>query len=244
MVTYNDEAGDGQTAYMLSYRAVRVAPTANQAPSFDNNASFNANVPEDTAVGTAVGTPVTASDPNDGDTLSYELSGDDAGSFKIDIATGQITLAAKLDHEDVADTQDPDGVYVLTVTAFDPSNNVVTDNNPEHQPAMVTITATDVNEAPTVPDSSTTAVTSVAENSEIVVLGTFTASDQDAADSGDDTDNFPKLTLDGDDADAFELTDDDRGDEARQATEHTSSGSRSLPTSRCPRTPTRTTPTR
>ena len=212
MVTYNDEAGDGQTAYMLSYRAVRVAPTANQAPSFDNTASFNAKVPEDTAVGTAVGTPVTASDPNDGDTISYELSGTDAGSFKIDIATGQITLAAKLDHEDVADIQDPDGVYVLTVTAFDPSNNEVTDDNPAHVPAMVTITATNVNEAPTVGNSTAPdpGTTSVAENSDIVVLGTFTGGDQDAADTGEG--NLPKLTLDGDDADAFELTDDDRGE--------------------------------
>ena len=212
MVTYNDQQGnDGKTAYMLSYRAVRVAPTANQAPSFDTTASFDADVPEDTAVGTAVGTPVTASDPNDGDTLSYELSGTDATSFKIDIATGQITLAAKLDHE--LGTDGDDGVYQLTVTAIDPSNNVFTDGS-THGPVEVTITATDVNEAPTVGDSTapTPGTTSVAENSDIVVLGTFTGGDQDAADTGEG--NLPKLTLDGDDADAFELTDDDRDDAA------------------------------
>ena len=204
-VTYNDEAGDGQTAYMVSYRAVRVAPAANQAPSFDGTASFDADVPEDTAVGTAVGTPVTASDPNDGDTLSYELSGDDDEFFNIDIATGQITLAMKLDHErDEADGE----VYDITVTAFDPSNNAVTDGIP-HDPVELTITAIDVNEAPTVGDSTSPmpGTTSVAENSDIAILGTFTGGDQDAADTG--AGNLPKLTLDGDDADVFELTDDD-----------------------------------
>ena len=201
MVTYNDEEGDGKKAYMLSYRAVRAAPALNQAPSFDDTADFGAMVPEDTAVGTAVGIPVTASDPNDGDTLSYELGGDDDEFFNIDIATGQITIAMKLDHE--RDETDGDD-YDITVTAYDPNNTASPD------PAGVTITATDVNEAPTVEVSTgNTPTDEFDENASVdpaesgtdeSILGRYMAADVDDG-------NEPKLTLEGDDADAFELTD-------------------------------------
>ena len=65
------------------------------------------------ALGTKIGEPVTATDP-DGDTLTYTLGGDDAASFAIDAATGQFTTVAALDHETKAS-------YTVTVTAADES---------------------------------------------------------------------------------------------------------------------------
>ena len=83
---------------------------ANRAPSFPS-AALTREVAEDAAVGTAVGDPVTATDA-DGDDLTYTLSGADAAAFAIDEQSGQLTLAAALDHER-ADT------HALQVTATD-----------------------------------------------------------------------------------------------------------------------------
>ena len=79
--------------------AVRVT-AANAAPAFSPDAVAR-SVAENSAAGTAVGTPVTATDPND-DALSYTFAaGDDEGSFEIEGSTGQITVAsgAALDYE-------------------------------------------------------------------------------------------------------------------------------------------------
>ena len=70
-------------------------------------------IAEDAAVGTNIGEPVAATDPDD-DTLTYSLSGDDAASFAIDASTGQLRTATTLNHETRAS-------YSVTVTATDPS---------------------------------------------------------------------------------------------------------------------------
>ena len=58
-----------------------------------------------------IGEPVAAADP-DGDTLTYSLSGDDAGSFEIDASTGQLWSNAPLDYETQA-------VYTVVVSVRD-----------------------------------------------------------------------------------------------------------------------------
>ena len=149
---------------------------------------------EDAAKGTVIGT-FAATDANSADILTYVLTGDGAGSFAIDIRTGEVTVDGALTFET------PDGpTYALTITAYDPSNAM-----DDH---TLTVTATDVNEKPSVPASTspTPATASVAENSAIAILGTFRGSDVDAADTGEG--NLPKLTLAGDDMGAFKLTDD------------------------------------
>ena len=149
-VEYTDQEGAEKEVNKISYHAVRAAPAAgtNAAPQFDSTADFTSNVPEDTAVGTAVGNPIVASDTNDGDILSYVLTGTgtDADFFDIDIATGQITVAAALDHE----AGSTDGVYELVVTAYDPSNEsgATSTSRGATDTGHVTITATDVNEKP------------------------------------------------------------------------------------------------
>ncbi len=57
------------------------------------------------------GEPVAAADP-DGDTLTYSLGGDDAGSFEIDASTGQLWSNAPLDYETQA-------AYSLVVSVRD-----------------------------------------------------------------------------------------------------------------------------
>ena len=75
-------------------------------------------------------------DMNNTDNLTYELSGTDASSFRIDRETGQITVApgVKLDYETKQ-------TYTVTVKATDPSD--------ESDSITVTINVTNVDEAPT-----------------------------------------------------------------------------------------------
>ena len=83
----------------------------NEAPTFSTSPT-DRSVAENTAANENVGAPVEASDVDDGDSLSYLLSGEDASSFGIDTSTGQILTDADLDHE-------TDDSYTVTVTARD-----------------------------------------------------------------------------------------------------------------------------
>ena len=68
-------------------------------------------VHENMPAGTNVGDPVTATEEDIGQTLSYTLNGG-GGNFTIDPATGQITTTASLDHEAAPS-------HTVTVTASD-----------------------------------------------------------------------------------------------------------------------------
>ena len=114
-------------------------------------------IPENADVGDAVGNPVVADD-NDGDDkgrLTYTIDSDsaDASSFSIHKATGQIRVADELDHEAGSLSGTPsatasDGIYAITVMVTDPSG--------EEDTIDVTITATDVDEAPSVKGANPT----------------------------------------------------------------------------------------
>lgn len=83
---------------------------ANDAPAFADTtatATFEENADVATAVYTAE-----ATDPDAGDTITYSLSGADAGAFTIDADTGEIHFAASPDFE----AQES---YDVTVTATD-----------------------------------------------------------------------------------------------------------------------------
>ena len=104
----------------------------NMAPEFDGRTAMR-YVPEDAAMEAMVGKPVVAKDPDD--TVSYMLSGRDAGSFGVGLETGQITVTedAELDHETKP-------THTVTVTA--------TDSHNESAAITVTIHVTDADEAP------------------------------------------------------------------------------------------------
>ena len=114
------------------------APTtdANNAPAFPSTETGMRSVPENTAAGTDIGAPVTATDADAGDTLTYELGGADMASFDIDTATGQLMTKAALDYENPADA-DTDNAYEVTVTASD-------GNTADDATIAVTITVTDM----------------------------------------------------------------------------------------------------
>ena len=84
----------------------------NHSPVFGEGTTAERFVPEDSPVGTDVGGPVSATDPDQGDTLSYTLGGTDAASFTIVAANGQIRTASVLDYE-------TKNSYSVTVTATD-----------------------------------------------------------------------------------------------------------------------------
>ena len=103
----------------------------NEAPEFAG-LSVALMVAENASAGENIGDPVTATDADADDTLTYGLRGPDAGSFDIDTATGQLMTKAALDYETKPS-------YMITVTATDGEDMDSID---------VTIMVTDVNEAP------------------------------------------------------------------------------------------------
>ena len=135
-----------------------VAPTpANRAPSFDEGASAGRSVAENAPAGTDIGLPLAATDP-DSDSLTYALSGADSGHFAL--SGNQLRTSGALDYEGVKNS------YSVTVT--------VSDGNGGTDSIDVTITVTNVDEAPVVAptpanrapsfDEGASAGRSVAEN--------------------------------------------------------------------------------
>ena len=162
--------------------------TTNNSPAFASGTA-NRRISENASAGNSVGGPVTASDA-DGDTLTYFIPSDTA-NFAINPVTGQLTVKAdaNLNH-DVTPTQ------VVLVTVNDPAGAT--------GPTTVTITITDVNEAPNFA-MSTAAVNvktaTIIENAEDLTIGgtdgTYSATDPDG--------DIPTLSLMGADAGLFEL---------------------------------------
>ena len=102
----------------------------NQAPDFDPD-SYAFTVPEDAAVDDLVDT-VSATDPDEDDTVSYSITaGNEEGKFAIGETSGEITVEAALDYETTAS-------FTLTVQAGDGNGGTDT--------ATVEITVTDVAE--------------------------------------------------------------------------------------------------
>ena len=71
----------------------------NRPPAFADGDATTRTVAENTAAGQDIGAPLEAVDPDRGDTLTYTLEGEDAASFDIDAATGQLRSKAPLDYE-------------------------------------------------------------------------------------------------------------------------------------------------
>ena len=83
----------------------------NDIPTFTDGTDTTRSIPENTASGTNIGTPVAATD-GDKDTLTYTLGGTDASSFTIVSTNGQLKTSAALDYERKSS-------YSLTVSVSD-----------------------------------------------------------------------------------------------------------------------------
>ncbi len=121
--TFTVVASDGTARDTIT---VTITVVRNIAPVFAST-STTRSVRENTPSGRSIGAPVTATDADTGDTLTYTLGGTDAASFTIVAATGQIRTRAELDRETKSR-------YTVTVTA----NDGTTDS----EPITVTITVT------------------------------------------------------------------------------------------------------
>ena len=72
------------------------APGANNPPVFSDGVSATRSVSATSSAGTSIGQPVTATDADSGDTVTYSLEGRDAGLFDIDSTTGQLRTRSTL----------------------------------------------------------------------------------------------------------------------------------------------------
>ncbi|MYD66321.1 MAG: hypothetical protein F4X26_10150 [Chloroflexi bacterium] len=171
--SYNDGHGDNKTASEVSSR-VGDPPPVNSAPAFPATETGTRDVPEDAQGGDAIGDPVAATDLNAGDSavndpLAYSLTGTDAASFTIDDGTGQIRLA-----QDVTLDFEGKRTYRVTVQVTDGRDqNGDDDMDAVDATRTVTISVTNVNEAPVVSGDTSP---SIAENSSAAVA-TYTAAD-------------------------------------------------------------------
>lgn len=123
------EARDGCGGLAATSLTVNVNDR-NDAPAFQGT-PFSVAISENVAYRSTV-VQITATDPDNSDTLNYTLSGTNSSYFQISSATGLILTARELDYEDV-------NYFFLTVSVSDGKTTVT-------QPLTVTIT--DTNDLP------------------------------------------------------------------------------------------------
>ena len=109
----------------------------NNPPTFRDGRTAPRSLAENTAPNMNIGGPLTATDTDVGDSLTYSLTGDDAGSFNIVSTSGQLRTKSGIvyDYEARED-------YVVTVSVSDGAATASID---------VTIEVTDVDEPPDAP---------------------------------------------------------------------------------------------
>ena len=106
----------------------------NIPPEFRDGARATRSVAENTPSGSNIGIPITATDTDTGDTLTYTLGNtEDDSAFSIVSTSGQLQTKAALDYETKTS-------YAVTVS--------VSDGNGGSDSITVTINVTDVNETP------------------------------------------------------------------------------------------------
>ena len=155
----------------------------NRAPEFTAGSSTTRSIAENTASGENIGSPVAATDADTSNTLTYTLGGTDAAMFGIVSTSGQLQTKAALNYESKSS-------YSVKVD--------VSDGNGGSDSIPVTISVTDVNEAPSF--ATTTATRSIAENTaaDTNIGAAFTATDVDA-------NTTLTYTLGGADASSFSI---------------------------------------
>ena len=174
-------ASDGANSASQSL-SITVAD-ANEAPAFAS-ASVDLNTDENAA--SFAHTVEAATDPDSGETLSYQLGGDDAAAFDFDAASRVLAFKQSPDFETPLD-QGADNVYQINIVASDSEYSAS---------QAITIAVADLNdEAPQFTSASSLALdyTSVVVGA---VVYTVQATDADAGDS-------VVYTLGGADSSAF-----------------------------------------
>ena len=219
-VTYRDPQSTRitKTAFVASTRAVLKEDYENQAPVFPDqnpdteaidNTATSRTIPEDTAPGKPVGDPVKATDMGETrpETLTYTLTGANASLFSIDRMTGQIRVGQgtvlNFNGDELITGGNNLASYEVIVTATDPGGLST--------PITVTITVTNVDEAPTIAAATADNGHTSKDHPENSVVVSMPVSTYSATDPEDDTDEDIDLkwSLSGNDADLFCIGNDD-----------------------------------
>ena len=180
--------GDSDTVDDDSIDVTIEVTDVNEPPAFDSTAPTTLNIIENTTAGTDIGSPVTATDPDAGDTLTYSLDDGDGASFEIDTPSGQIKTKGALDRE-VKDS------YTVTVSVTDGNDAQGNVDTTADDTRTVTITVGNEVEPPTFNDGDAGTTRAIAENtpaggpvgdpvlatSEDGVTLTYSLDDQDGA---------------------------------------------------------------
>ena len=153
------EASDGSNKSTLNVR-VKVTESANQSPTITSG-PITQNHRENTVASSPVGTYV-ATDP-ESDGITWSVSGTDSAHFNI-TSDGKLRFMVAPDHDRPLD-DGGDNNYQVTVAASDGTGRGTRD---------VTVTVTDVNEAP-----SATGAQSVEVSEGSTTVGTYAATDPD-----------------------------------------------------------------
>ena len=155
-------AGTADTAIDDTISVTINVTNVNEAPMITSGAN-NVTKPEQTLTSEILAT-YAATDPDNGAVLTWMLGDDDAGDFTI--VGGELKFRNEPNFENPADN-DNNNIYTVTVNVSDGSLSATQD---------VTITVTNVNEAPLL--TSPPSTKSVPENS--TAVHTFVATDVDA----------------------------------------------------------------
>ena len=163
--TYTVTINDGNGGTTTQDVTVTINGT-DDAPVITSSATASAeeNVSTSTVVYTATATDI------DSPTITYSLSGTDAGLFNIDATTGEVTFKAAPNYEAPADNGG-NNVYNFTVVASSGSLMSIKD---------IALTVTNVNEAPSITSNNGGATATVEVNENSTLVTTVTASDPDA----------------------------------------------------------------
>ena len=98
VATYTDGRGRNKTATAVSEYPTIGVISNNLPPAFPAETTTRA-VLEEMPKGTDIGNPVTATDKDSGEMLTYWLAGTDASKFAIDAGTGQLMVNVELNYE-------------------------------------------------------------------------------------------------------------------------------------------------
>ena len=178
-------AADGTST--TTYPVTVTVTNVNERPEFPSTETGQRSVVENTGANQTVGVPVAAIDPDRGDTLTYELGGQDVSSFNFVTTTGQIQTKEALDSDSQAS-------YSVTVSVRDSKDADGNADTATDDTISVTITVTDINEPPVVTGTTTT---EYAEN-DTRAVETYTATDPE--------NDHITWSLSGTDSDAMDIT--------------------------------------
>ena len=202
VATYTDggpTSGDKTATAVSEYRTIGRIFT-NTVPEFPATSAARA-VLEESRKGTAIGIPITATDADSGEKLTYWLTNDTDENFEIDPRTGQLRVNNVLNYdavEGVVTTR----TYSITVNVADSSGTTSSDNDPKGtDTVMVIITVTNVDEKPEFSETGESTI-EVMENETVLgadAVDNYMATDPEGA--------VVTFTLSGDDGDKFELGD-------------------------------------